>query len=631
MIIEDYFNTLKSKLKRYDPKISKEISEYVKMLVKIDQSIINKSIEAISDAIFNPENKSQIYNSINKAIRKIRKQIIVCIDDLDRLDKKEIIEVIRLIRNTANFDNVIYIVAYDKNYILEAIKEFNVYNYKSFLEKIFQFEFFLPNCPPGILSTQLKKTLKQQFDDAFHSQIEIAIDYRNITGISFTNEIIKTKRDVVRLCNSLLFEIGEITNDINFIDFYLIQLLKVRFYEVYEFIAIHRNSIFIKEGQKIRLRKINEKNISNDQINFIELFENHNSQNNKIEPDKFLFDNYILTLKLSEVEQGLIINLVKELFTEKSYEEGKNNFDVRSFANYNNMNYYFNIQLFESDIPFGKLESLRMKAYNDYRDLVFQLIDDGHLSEITDYLEKIVDFFNKEEWEQQLNILVEVGKYTYKTREALGINYSHIIKILNYPKQGINKYKFFNTETKYRKYINEFFKKAPDPYVFESKILSITLNLSIQFLGMNDEEITEQLFTYFKTYCKAHNEIDNNFRELYRNCLEKSNDNHELVIQERAKKLFVTYYKKYLKESDLTRTFIQQVSPESEYFDMKKDWIKVFFPNMKDFEKYLGTASNLHRQAKSYNEFIDFYQQYKDNKFKPIKFNFQYSEPSIWN
>lgn len=47
---------------------------------------------------------------------------MVVIDDLDRLEGTELMAVLKLIRITANFKNLIFIVAYDKGFVANALK-----------------------------------------------------------------------------------------------------------------------------------------------------------------------------------------------------------------------------------------------------------------------------------------------------------------------------------------------------------------------------------------------------------------------------------------------------------------------------------------------------------------------------
>lgn len=69
----------------------------------------------------------------------------VFIDDLDRLEGNELFEVLRLIRITANFRNVVFIVAYDRDYICNVLNETkNIKRAEEYIQKIFHLEVSLP-------------------------------------------------------------------------------------------------------------------------------------------------------------------------------------------------------------------------------------------------------------------------------------------------------------------------------------------------------------------------------------------------------------------------------------------------------------------------------------------------------
>ena len=61
-------------------------------MTKIEENLITKSTEIFSELFFEEKNKNEVYESINNSIKKIRKQIIIFIDDLDRLDKKKLLK-----------------------------------------------------------------------------------------------------------------------------------------------------------------------------------------------------------------------------------------------------------------------------------------------------------------------------------------------------------------------------------------------------------------------------------------------------------------------------------------------------------------------------------------------------------
>jgi hypothetical protein len=314
-IIEDFFEILIKEMSEYDSQLKNNMIEYAKTLTKINESSITREIKNLTESLFDSESKNEYYNRINQSLIKIKKQIIIFIDDLDRLDKYEIIEVLRIVRNTANFDNIVYIVSYDKGYVLEAVKKFNAYNFKTFLEKIFQFEFSLPKYDAAILRNGLKRILTEKLEPIFGPMISAAVDYVNIQGRNLTNEVILTYRDVIRLSNSFLFEFEHIKNEVNLVDFYFIQLVKVKFFNVYAIISENKYRYFIKDGNVIRLRKISEE--YTEITDFDKYLENEIGNRSNIEKssdDNYILENFIRSFRsdeLTDFEKNAIIQFLR--------------------------------------------------------------------------------------------------------------------------------------------------------------------------------------------------------------------------------------------------------------------------------------------------------------------------------
>ena len=86
-----------------------------------------------------------------------KQKIVIIIDDIDRLEGKEIFEVLRIIRNTAKFNNIIYIVAYDKDHVVGqlCLPEFGIE--KDYLEKMAPIKewFAIKSSPSGKISSKL--------------------------------------------------------------------------------------------------------------------------------------------------------------------------------------------------------------------------------------------------------------------------------------------------------------------------------------------------------------------------------------------------------------------------------------------------------------------------------------------
>ena len=101
---------------------------------------------------------------LEKALSDLDKPIVVILDDIDRLATSEIRDLFKLVRLTANFPNVIYIVAFDRDRVEKALDEQGVSG-RDYLEKILQVVFDLPVVPSHVLRQQILSAL----DDALNN------------------------------------------------------------------------------------------------------------------------------------------------------------------------------------------------------------------------------------------------------------------------------------------------------------------------------------------------------------------------------------------------------------------------------------------------------------------------------
>lgn len=211
-IVKDFFEGLKDKLVDYDNNIDDEIDAYVKLLINMDvHPLVTAGIK-----LWEGTTSKSIYNSrdnIQKRINHIGKKVIVVIDDLDRLEKDEIYEVLKLIRNTAKFKNLIYIVAYDRHYICDTLKQKGIVDPETYLYKIFQMEVLLPVFESDLIEKMLIYELKKQFVGEVQLNYLKAIE-NEISKANHTKRAIgyflKNFRDVKRFANLLCLEIEQV-------------------------------------------------------------------------------------------------------------------------------------------------------------------------------------------------------------------------------------------------------------------------------------------------------------------------------------------------------------------------------------------------------------------------------------
>ena len=269
-IVKDFFENLKDELRIYDNYLDDEIDNYVSLLINLD---VHPVITAIAKLWVGSSSKS-ISNSrekIQNRINKIGKKIIVVIDDLDRLEKDEIYEVLKLIRNTAKFKNLIYIVAYDRQYICSTLNQKGIVMPDSYLYKIFQMEVLLPAFEGDLIEKQLLAELKKQLEgevqEVFIRAIEKEIKESRNTSRAI-GYFLKNFRDVKRFANYICLEVEQVAAtdfryDILPRCLFWLELIHYSFEDVY--LKLRSNyTYYLKEtGYEGRLFMSDEKNEKN--------------------------------------------------------------------------------------------------------------------------------------------------------------------------------------------------------------------------------------------------------------------------------------------------------------------------------------------------------------------------------
>lgn len=90
---------------------------------------------------------------VEAALAALERPIIVVLDDIDRLSTSEIRDVFKLVRLTASFPNIIYVVAFDRLRVEQALAEQGIPG-RDYLEKILQVAVDLPAVPQEALNRQ---------------------------------------------------------------------------------------------------------------------------------------------------------------------------------------------------------------------------------------------------------------------------------------------------------------------------------------------------------------------------------------------------------------------------------------------------------------------------------------------
>lgn len=280
-IIKDFLLLLEIELSIYNAELNTQIGRYIKSLLPVKNRNSYSSFVSNLIDFSKPLSPQEEYRKLAQKIKKLDRSIFIFIDDIDRLDKEEIIAVLKIIRNTANFKSFTYICAYDRNYVLEAVKELNSFNYKIFLEKIFSLEISLPDydkeqelieliikCLKGHLlegrTEILKDHLQKDSLDQYTKVLKEESAYTAFGLIQNTKSIsikyLSNIRDIIRLCNLLLVDIISVEQDVDIWDFYLTRLIKLKYPIIFEeFYSNHNLYLKINDKDCYSLIKVDGK------------------------------------------------------------------------------------------------------------------------------------------------------------------------------------------------------------------------------------------------------------------------------------------------------------------------------------------------------------------------------------
>lgn len=227
----DFFNSLSNTLKGYHTGSWHIVDKYVKSLRCIEgKGWFNKTIDAI-EVFAKTDEKERLQNVITEIGRKI----FVIIDDLDRLTAPEILEVLKIIDRNGSFKNVIFIVAYDKEYVNAVLRKYLGYQgSEMFTDKYFNFEYSLPAhnfyMEKQYVANYIQNKITVNEGDAV-TKNDLLTVWNRIGGSVV--RYLGLMRDVKRFINILMSRLASVKNDVNVEDFIFITLLRYKDLDLY--------------------------------------------------------------------------------------------------------------------------------------------------------------------------------------------------------------------------------------------------------------------------------------------------------------------------------------------------------------------------------------------------------------
>ncbi|MGE5631861.1 MAG: P-loop NTPase fold protein [Caulobacteraceae bacterium] len=197
----------------------------------------HKAAEAISKVLEGrKEGVGAHRKKIEDALIKYGKRIIVVIDDIDRLSTAEIRDIFKLVRLTANFPNIIYVLAFDRFRVENALNEEGI-NGRDYLEKILQVVIDIPPIPYQILTTQVLTAIDNAIKNIekvgpFDTQIWPDI------FMEIIRPLIRTMRDVRRYAANIHGTVASLDGKVALTDVLALEAVRIFLPDVFKLLHL---------------------------------------------------------------------------------------------------------------------------------------------------------------------------------------------------------------------------------------------------------------------------------------------------------------------------------------------------------------------------------------------------------
>jgi hypothetical protein len=612
-IMKDFFETVQIAISPYHATLASEIREYGKKLVELHSNSIFQSLSAIFDILtgYNDSLSNQ-YKQINEGLKQIDHQLIICIDDLDRLDTSEISEVIRLIRNTANFYNTVFLAAYDREYLLSAIKQLNEYNYQHFLEKIFQLEINLPGFNMSLLKNYLNEEIIKVFGVDHEAECKAAVDELYTYQVNVLKDWIASIRDVNHILNSLIVNAVQIKEEILISDMLKLEMLRYRYPSIY-------NDLFYRS----------EDWLNSDQASTYREEPTYHLRNGSQHQLVILGD---LTdakgaYQLHKDEADKIVNLLNLLFKQNYGRTGQEYLALKYPLNFSK---YFHYSLKKSQLSNKEFYAARRSDLATFKKKITEWLNEDYAIQLHRTFQRLDDFTDREDFEKVIKAIIfmsntrlpEVPNSFFRFYAFRLPNFADSLHDYNFT---ISK-KYYNDlegrEGKFKSFVRSLFDEAIYPYYYEAQVLSYFKKGDvIAYSPLTFDEIDGYLIKYFKDYLsKTVNFSYDDWR--FFDYLRKDGQQNHIVPPTKdthareAIELFKAHAEKYLNDF-LALMINPEMGKKDDYSVSKYAWYLFPGTELADLlEKHKGDFTYV-------PEFVRFMEAYEKNKRIPVSFDFK--------
>ena len=157
-------------------------------------------------------------------------KIVVSIDDIDRLSEEEIIAVFQLVKALADFPKTIYLLAFDYDVVVKALRKVQHGDGKEYLEKVIQVPIEIPAPSIKSIHEALFSKLNTILGDISEERLNKAA-WAELFQFGL-KEYIKSIRDVIRYTNVFSLKYELLKNETDIVDLLGVACLQVLDFQI---------------------------------------------------------------------------------------------------------------------------------------------------------------------------------------------------------------------------------------------------------------------------------------------------------------------------------------------------------------------------------------------------------------
>lgn len=181
--------------------LRKQLEGYSKLLAG---SQVKNAVDFAYHLTKGGDSLARRYKTIKEMLKVIDDPLLVLVDDVDRLQAEELLALLKLLRDTADFPNIIYIVAADKEAMSQMLEMRGIKDADEYLKKFFNFELLFP-IDDSYLASLLREQVMNTLTHYYGGRLSMPSIEKEFLSAKYIEYVFHSPRDIYRFVNLLSY------------------------------------------------------------------------------------------------------------------------------------------------------------------------------------------------------------------------------------------------------------------------------------------------------------------------------------------------------------------------------------------------------------------------------------------